>query len=109
MGWPMPPVSRLPRFSAELSALTVACALAACSAATATIIDGSSAEAFVRTVAAARDDLPVADRLDFDRAIATVPARRYGHRDPLAAARIAFDGMTAAQVVAIERERTSRR
>ena len=51
----------------------------------------------------------MADRLDFDRAIATVPARRYGNRDPSAAARVAFDGMTAAQVVATERERTNGR
>lgn len=83
--------------------------LAACDAPPPTVIDGSSTGAFARSSAAARRDLPVADRLDFDRAIATVPARRYGNRDPAAAARDAFDGMTAAEVVAIERERTEGR
>jgi len=70
-----------------------------------TRIDGSSSDAFARTAAAARQELPVADRLMFDSAIATVPARRYANQDP-AAARSAFDGMTAAAVVATERERT---
>ena len=82
--------------------------LAACETEPATI-DGSSPDAFARTANTARDDLPVADRLDFDRAIATVSARRYGNRDPLAAARTAFDGMTAAQIVTTERERTNGR
>jgi hypothetical protein len=41
----------------------------------------------------------------FDSAIATMPARRYADHDPEAKARIAFDGMTAADVVATERER----
>jgi len=80
--------------------------LAACAEEAPVIIDGSSAEAFAKTTEAARNDLPVADRLDFDRAIATVPARRYAERDPWAAARSAFDGMTAAQVVETERGRT---
>lgn len=84
-------------------------ALAACEQPPSTIIDGSSAEAFARSTETARLDLPVADRLDYDRAIASVPARRYGNRDPSAAARSAFDGMTAADIVATERERTSRR
>ena len=89
--------------------MLVALALAACTEQPPTTIDGSSPDAFARTAEAARGDLPVADRLDFDRAIATVPARRYGHRDAAAAARIAFDGMTAAEVVATERERTNGR
>jgi len=50
--------------------------------------------------------LPIADRLAFDGAIATVPARRYAERDPDAAARVVFDGLTAAQVVASERSRS---
>jgi len=79
-----------------------------CSQPAPSVIDGTSADAFGRTAEAARRDLPVADRLDFDRAIATVPARRYGNRDP-SASRAAFDGMTAADVVAIERERTKGR
>jgi hypothetical protein len=83
--------------------------VAGCAQQAPTIIDGSSANAFARTAEIARDDLPVADRLEFDRAIATIPARRYGHHDPSAAARAAFDGMTAVEVVATERERTSRR
>ena len=71
-----------------------------------TRIDGSSPEAFARTTAAARRDLPVADRLAFDSAIATVPARRYADHDPAATARIAFDGLTAAEVVRSERNRS---
>lgn len=83
--------------------------LVSCSQPAPTVIDGSTADAFARTTEAARRNLPVGDRLQFDRAIATVPARRYGNRDPAAAARSAFDGMTAADVVAIERERTGGR
>jgi hypothetical protein len=52
--------------------------------------------------------LPIADRLDFDSAIARVPARHYANRDPAAAERVAFDGLTAAEVVEIERERSAR-
>ena len=86
--------------------MLVCAVLAGCAQQAPTIIDGSSPEAFVRTSEVARDDLPVADRLTFDRAIATVPARRYANRDPSAAARVAFDGMTAAEIVATERQRT---
>lgn len=84
----------------------LAAALAACAQQPPATVDGSSAEAFARTAEAARRDLPVADRLDFDRAIATVPARRYADRDPSATARATFDGMTAAEIVATERDRT---
>ena len=82
-------------------------AVVACDQAEPALIDGSSAEAFAATTEAARRDLPVGDRLVFDSAIATVPARRYGNDDPAASARSAFDGMTASEVVATERERTS--
>lgn len=91
-----------------VAGIVIAIILPSCAAEPA-IIDGSSAEAFASTTEAARDDLPIADRLQYDRAIATVPARRYGNRDPSAAARVAFDGMTAAQVVASERQRISGR
>ncbi|MCY7338814.1 MAG: hypothetical protein LH465_02490 [Sphingomonas bacterium] len=81
--------------------------LAACTDPPATRIDGSSPDAFAVSTAAARQDLPAADRLMFDSAIATVPARLYANRDPAATARAAFDGLTAAEIVAIERNRTS--
>ena len=81
--------------------------LVACAQPPPVTIDGSSADAFARTSVIARNDSPVADRLDYDRAIATIPARRYGNRDPSTTARAAFDGMTAAEVVATERERTN--
>lgn len=80
--------------------------ISTCSEAPPTQIDGSNAAAFARTASAAREDLPVADRLMFDRAIATVPARRYADQDPAATARAAFDGLTAAQVVASETDRS---
>ena len=79
--------------------------LAACQAREPTLIDGSSAESYQRTVAAARRDLPDADRLAFDRAIRTVGGRRFATRDPDALARVTFDGMTAADVVADQRAR----
>ena len=79
--------------------------LAACSNPAPTRIDGSSPAAFARTIAAARQDLPVGDRLMFDSAIASVPARRYADKDPAATARTTFDGLTAADVVASERKR----
>ena len=61
------------------AALILLGGIAACSDRPATIIDGSSPAAFAETTRAARRDLPVADRLIFDRAIATVPARRYAN------------------------------
>lgn len=88
------------------AAFVLVAAIAGCSEAAPTRIDGSSPEAFERTTASARRDLPTADRLMFDRAIATVPARRYGDHDPSATARAAFDGLTAAEVVASETERS---
>jgi hypothetical protein len=86
--------------------LAVALSLvAACSAGEPTVIDGSSQQSFERTVALARREIPDADRLAFDRAIRTVGGRRYAVRDQAAFARLTFDGMTAAQVVADQRAR----
>lgn len=77
--------------------------LAACGKPEPVVIDGSSPEAFERTTAEARRQLPDADRLLFDSAIRTIGGRRHATRDPNALARVTFDGMTAAQVVADQR------
>jgi hypothetical protein len=87
------------------TAILAALFLAACEAREPTVIDGSSSQSYERTVAAARRDLPDADRLTFDRAIRTVGGRRFASRDPDALARVTFDGMTAADVVADQRAR----
>jgi hypothetical protein len=79
--------------------------LGACADDPPTVLDGSSPQAFARTAAEARRDLPVADRILFDRAIRTVGGRRHAARDPEALARTTFNGMTAAQVVADQRGR----
>jgi len=79
--------------------------LAACGKQEPVVIDGSSPEAFERTTAEARRQLPDAERLLFDRAMRTVGGRRHSERDPAALARVTFNGMTAAQVVADERAR----
>ena len=63
--------------------------LVSCGKAEPTVIDGSSPE----------------ERLQFDRALRTVGGRRHAERDPAALARVTFDGMTAAQVVADQRAR----
>ena len=78
---------------------------AACSDDPPTIIDGSSAEAFERTVADARRDIPDADRLVYDRALRTVGGRSHSERDVGALARVTFNGMTAAEVVEDQRYR----
>jgi len=78
--------------------------LAACGKAEPTVIDGSSPEAFERTVEQARRDIPDADRLVFDRAIRTICGRRHS-ANPDALARVTFDGMTGADVVAHQRGR----
>ena len=88
---------------AAAAALTLL--LAACGNQEPVVIDGSSPEAFERTTAEARRQLPDADRLLFDRALRTIGGRRHSERDPAALARVTFDGMTAAQVVADERMR----
>lgn len=74
--------------------------LAGCGNREPVVIDGSSPQAFERTTAEARRQLPDADRLLFDRAIRTIGGRRLAHRDSDALARVTFDGMTAEQVVA---------
>ena len=82
---------------AGLAALAL---LSACAAREPTVI----AEAFQRTTKEARRDLPDADRLLFDRALRTIGGRRHS-ADPEALARVTFDGMTAAEVVADQRAR----
>ena len=86
---------------AGLAALAL---LSACAEREPTVIDGSSAEAFEQTTKQARRDLPDADRLLFDRALRTIGGRRHS-ADPEALARVTFDGMTAAEVVADQRAR----
>ena len=83
--------------------------IAACSNRPPTVIDGSSAEAFERSAAQARRDIPDADRLVFDRAIRTVGGRRMAERDADALARVTFNGMTAAQVVDDQKQREAMR
>ena len=78
--------------------------LAACTKPEPTVIDGSSPQAFERTTARARREIPDADRLAFDRALRAVGGRRHS-ADPEALARVTFDGMTAAEVVADQRAR----
>ena len=79
--------------------------LAACGSEEPVVIDGSSPEAFERTTADARRQLPDAQRLKFDEALRTIGGRRHGERDPAALARVTFDGMTASQVVADQQAR----
>ena len=85
--------------------LAAVLALAACSEAEPVRIDGSSPERFAQTAEAARGDLPNADRLTFDRAIRTIGGRRFADRDPEALARLTFDNMTAAEIVADQNAR----
>ncbi|MCJ8190462.1 DUF6694 family lipoprotein [Sphingomicrobium aestuariivivum] len=80
-------------------------AVAGCEAPEPVVIDGSSEEAFAASAAAARAQLPLDDRLVFDRALNTVGARSNRERDVDAFRRRAFDGMTAAQVVEDARAR----
>ena len=78
---------------------------AACTNRDPTVIDGSSQEAFDRTVAEARRDIPDADRLVFDRAIRGVRGRSFSAKDADTLARVTFNGMTGADVVADQKAR----
>ena len=80
-------------------------ALAACRHDSPVVIDGSSAQSFERSTAEARRQLPDGDRLVFDRALRTVGSRRHSERDSARLARVTFDGMTAAEIVADQRSR----
>lgn len=83
----------------RLLPLLLAALIAGCSKAP-TIIDGSSPQAFEKTTEKARRDLPIKDRLVFDAALRNPAGRRYGNIDIDGAAREAFHGMTAFDVVA---------
>lgn len=79
--------------------------ITACSDRPPTVVDGSSQPAFEKSIAEARRDLPDADRIIFDRAIRTIGGRRMAQRDTDALARVTFDGMTAAEIVADQKMR----
>ena len=85
-------------------AALVALALVACSKEP-VVIDGSSPENFTQSVEDARRDLPVADRLRFDSALRSPPGKRISDNQEKTAelARQTYDGMTAAEVVEINR------
>ena len=89
----------------RLAGAALVLALSACSAEQPVTIDGSSPERFEETSAEARRQLPDGDRLVFDRALRTIGGRRHSERDAQALARVTFDGMTGAQVVADQRAR----
>ena len=73
--------------------------LAACSS-DPTVIDGSTPELFAKTTEKARRDLPIKARLTFDAALHNPGGLRFGNRDAKGAAREAYHGMTAFDVVA---------
>ena len=79
--------------------------LAGCESGEPTVIDGSSPEAFERTTKEARREIPDSDRLVFDRALRTVGGRWHGAGDRDRYARVAFNGMTAEEVVADQKSR----
>ena len=87
------------------SAAALLLTLVGCETEQPVVIDGSSQPAFEKSAAAARRQLPDADRLIFDKALRTVGGRRHAARDTNALARVTFDGMTAEEVVADERLR----
>ena len=82
-----------------LAVLATCAVLAGCNSEP-TVIDGSTPESFAATTEKARRDLPIRDRLTFDTNLRTIGGRRYADKDPDAAARLAFNGMTAVDVVA---------
>lgn len=84
--------------------LLAVAALAACGKAP-TVLDSDSPEAFQRTVEQARRDLSIRDRLTFDAALKRPPGNRYATKNPERLAMEAYDGMTAADVVADARAR----
>ena len=90
----------------KLGTALVAIALAACSRAP-VVIDGSSPQNFTRTAEEARRDLPVKERLAFDRALRFPPGKRLADTEAEAAeiARRTYDGMTALEVVNITGQR----
>ena len=88
----------------RFASLLAVIALAACDK-DPVVIDGSSSENFGRTAEEARRDLPVKDRLAFDSALRSPPGKRISDSEVEAAAiaRNTYDGMTAAEVVDINR------
>ena len=80
---------------------------AACGNRQPTVIDGSSSEAFDRTAAEARRDIPDADRLVYDTALMNPPGKSYGDNETeiAALARQVYHGMTARDIVAEQRAR----
>jgi len=82
----------------KVAVLALVALLGACSREP-TVIDGSSQQAFEKTTEKARRDLPIKDRLTFDAALHNPGGVGFGHRDPGAAARQAYSGMTAVDVV----------
>ena len=89
----------------RISGIVALVLLAGCGAQEPTVIDGSSAQDFERTTHQARREIPDADRLAFDRALRTVGGRWHAARDADQLARVTFDGMTGADVVADQRAR----
>jgi len=104
MAWPNPLSSIL----SPLGRGGIAAALllaGPCSEREPTVIDGSSPQAFERTAAQVRREIPDSDRLVFDRALRTIGGRQHSARDQAALARVTFDGMTAEQIVADQKAR----
>lgn len=89
----------------SLRAIALTLLLAACGAASEPkVIDGSSAEAFERTVAAARSELGPRDRLKFEAALTAVRGRQFAAASDRVEyqrrIREALDGQTAPGIVA---------